>query len=72
MIETAITAIYDEMPLKYKYKIKRIWILLATCLSLFLLGLVFVLKVHNLKTYKNFDTRKNKCCSERGLYIVFG
>lgn len=45
MIETAITAIYDEMPAKYKGKIKRVYILIVTCFVLFLFGLVFTLRV---------------------------
>uniref|UniRef100_A0A915IXZ4 Transporter n=1 Tax=Romanomermis culicivorax TaxID=13658 RepID=A0A915IXZ4_ROMCU len=69
MIETAITAIYDEMPDRFKVKIERIWILIGICTILFLLGLVFVLRsgaylLHLVDVYSSFYALMVVCIIE--------
>ncbi|KAL1242536.1 Sodium- and chloride-dependent glycine transporter [Trichinella spiralis] len=44
MVETAITAAHDELKIKKKLKVKRIYILLGACCFMFVCGLAFITK----------------------------
>uniref|UniRef100_A0A5S6Q8P2 Transporter n=1 Tax=Trichuris muris TaxID=70415 RepID=A0A5S6Q8P2_TRIMR len=44
MVETAITAAHDELLLRDKSQIKRVYILIVGCLAMFLTGFLFITK----------------------------